>query len=123
MHGPTLENLMRPLLVLGMLMLGVQCATAAPVLVRAHPEPGSVESVIQIELQFSETLKANGCSIMVFDQEGQPIAGITIFGGKTLFFRMEYPPPPGVYEVRWHAMSVSGQPSEGSYRFSQVAVF
>jgi methionine-rich copper-binding protein CopC len=96
---------------------------AAAVLVRADPEPGSVASVVQIELEFSETLRANGSSIMMFDEEGQPIAGVTIFGGKIMFFRMEFPPPPGVYEVRWHAMSVSGQPSEGSYRFSNVAVF
>lgn len=105
-----------------MLMLSAQCAAAAPVLVRADPEPGSVATVLQIELQFSETLRANGSSIVMFDEEGEPIAGINIFGGKTLFFRMEFPPPPGVYEVRWRAMSVSGQPSEGSYHFSNVAI-
>lgn len=115
---------MRALLLLGMLMLSAKYAMAAPALVRAHPEPGSVESIgIQIELQFSETLRANDSWIAMFDEEGQPVAGVTIFGGKTLFFHMEYPPPPGVYEVRWHAMSVGGQSAEGRYRFSQEAVF
>lgn len=114
---------MRPLLVAGLLMLSTQSAIAAAVLVRADPEPGSVASVGQVELQFSETLRANGSSIMMFDAEGEPIAGSTIFGGKTLFFRMEYPPPPGVYEVRWHAMSASGQLSQGSYHFSNESVF
>lgn len=113
---------MRPLLVPGMLMLSAQYAMAAAVLVRADPEPGSVAAVVQIELQFSETLRANGSAIMMFDEGGEPIAGSTIFGGKTMFFRMEFPPPPGVYEVRWHAMSVSGQPSEGSYHFSNVPI-
>ncbi|MDZ4867201.1 MAG: copper resistance protein CopC [Alphaproteobacteria bacterium] len=113
---------MRPLLVLGMLMLSAQYAIAAAVLVRADPEPDSVASIGQIELQFSETLRANGSSIMMFDSEGEPVTGTTAFGGRTLFFRMEYPPPPGVYEVRWHAMTVGGEPSEGSYHFSQVAV-
>lgn len=114
---------MRPLLFLGMLMLSAQSAMAAAVLVRANPEPGSVASVRQVELQFSEALRANSSSITIFDAEGEPVVGSTIFGRKTLFFHMEYPPPPGVYEVRWHAVSVSGQPSEGSYRFSNVSVF
>jgi methionine-rich copper-binding protein CopC len=114
---------MRALLVLAMLVLSARYAMAAAVLVRADPEPDSVASVIQIELQFSESLRANGSWIAMFDDEGQPIAGVTSFGGKTLFFRMEFPRPPGVYEVRWHAMSAGGEPSEGSYRFTQEYVF
>jgi len=106
-----------------MLMLSARYATAAPALVRADPEPDSVASVIQIELHFSETLRANGSWIAMFDEEGQPVAGDTIFGGRTLFFRMAVPRPPGVYEVRWHAVSAGGQPSEGSYRFTQEYVF
>jgi methionine-rich copper-binding protein CopC len=114
---------MRSLLALSLLMLSAQYAMAAAVLVRADPEPDSVESIGQIELQFSETLRANGSSITMLDHEGEPVAGITVFAGKTLFFRTEFPPRPGEYEVRWRAMSVSGEASEGSYHFSQVAVF
>lgn len=114
---------MRPILVLGMLMLSAQYAMAAAELVRADPEPDSVASIGQIELQFSEVLRATGSSIMMFNQEGEPVDGITVFGGTTLFFRMEFPPRPGVYEVRWRAMTVSGQPSEGSYHFTNKAVF
>jgi len=49
---------MRSFFIPAMLMSSVQCAVAGAVLVHADPEAGSVATVMQIELHFSEALLA-----------------------------------------------------------------
>ncbi|MBI3675830.1 MAG: copper resistance protein CopC [Proteobacteria bacterium] len=88
---------------------------------RATPMAGEAlkQGPAAIVLEFSEPLAA-GSDIAVTDQKGRLVpAGKAVFSGKTLTLKLP-PLQPGIYRVRWHAVSVDTHKTQGSYPFRIV---
>ena len=107
-------------------VLAAVLAIASPALAhglmqRATPMAGDALKLSPpaIVLEFSEALAA-GSDIIVTNQKGRLVpAGNAVFSGKTLTLKLP-PLEPGIYRVRWHAVSVDTHKTQGSYPFRIV---
>ena len=100
------------------MLVAASPALAHGLMQRATPMAGEAlkQSPTAIVLEFSEAL-ADGSDIIVTDQKGRLVpAGTAVFSAKTL--KLKLPPlQPGIYRVRWHAVSVDTHKTQGSYPF------
>ncbi|PXX38631.1 copper homeostasis periplasmic binding protein CopC [Aquitalea magnusonii] len=88
----------------------------------AEPAANSVvSSPASLNLTFSEALdvKFSGIKLINATQQDIALGEATLSnGGKTLVVKPAQPLPAGSYQVEWHALSVDGHKTTGTYRFS-----
>src|SRR5207237_10377087 len=95
---------------------------ALPHAMLLHANPGAGSRLAgapgQIELSFSQELEPAFCAIQTVDANGQDVdaAPATVDGAHLR--ALLKPLGPGVYRVRWHAVSVDTHRTEGAYSFT-----
>ena len=88
----------------------------------AEPAANSVaSSPASLSLTFSEALDVKFSGIKLINASKQDIAlgeATLTNAGKTLVVKPAQPLPAGSYQVEWHALSVDGHKTNGTYSFS-----
>ncbi len=74
----------------------------------------------QIDLQFSEAPLEKFSGISVFDARGRSVPAMSMKGAdaKTLTFMPTSPFKPGVYSVKWHAVTADTHRTQGAFAFT-----
>ncbi|KAF1042883.1 copper homeostasis periplasmic binding protein CopC [Xylophilus sp.] len=103
-------------------------ASGASAWAHAHLETSApaadaaVASPAAVELTFTQKLEPSFSGIDLVGSDGKPAAAGTAAvapgDAARLVLPVASPLAPGVYEVRWHVLSVDGHKTNGSYRFT-----
>ena len=89
-----------------------------------EPNKGNVMAAapIEVTMEFGADIDAKKSGFTVTDEHGKNVgveaAKLSKTDSRMLTMGVHQPLPAGVYTVRWHATSPSGQKNQGSYKFT-----
>jgi copper resistance protein C len=97
-------------------------AEAHALLEHARPAAGAVLNTApsELRLSFSERVEPALCSVALADEAGHALAlaaPVATAGARTLVARIDTTLAPGLYRVRWRAVSVDTHVTEGAFSF------
>ncbi len=86
------------------------------------PVSGMVSSPSEIRLKFTEGLEPRFCGIALTAETGaaEPLGAVSVdpADNSVLIAKVGAPLPPGVYIVKWRAVSVDTHRTQGSFKFT-----
>jgi methionine-rich copper-binding protein CopC len=109
------------------LLVSALCALTTPAfahafLARAEPAVGATvhDGLTALRLRFTERVESTLCRVTLINAAGQAVAvtNLTTEGDGRILAAHVAALAPGVYHVRWHAVSVDTHITEGDYSFT-----